>query len=104
MSDVNISQIEQMTRTGVGGTGTHITEGRAVVIEGLHIRIAELEAQVAALTEDKERLDWMEAQMTQKNCWLPGFNRYTRTWFVVDESENEPTFRSALDSARKAGE
>ncbi len=63
-------------------------------------RIAELEAEVERLRADGERLDWMEAQMLKANCWLPGYNRHTRTWFVVDESENEPTFRAALDAAR----
>lgn len=59
------------------------------------------EAEVERLKADGERLDWMEAQMKQKNCWLPGYNRHAKTWFVVDESENEPTFRAALDAARK---
>lgn len=66
-------------------------------------QITELEAEAAGLREDRERLDWMEAQMLKADCWLPGYNRRTKTWFVADESENEPTFRAALDVAREEG-
>ena len=115
MSDLTIGRIVTLSDARESAMQTHadvekaIKQDRATCSTGYcqcaakDARIKELEAEAAGLREDRERLDWMEAQMLKANCWLPGYNRNTKTWFVADEAENEPTFRAALDAARSEG-
>jgi len=88
-----------VTCGGIAAPGVS-TDFLVSTAEEVRLMKEELLQKLQQLEADKARLNWMEAQMLQQNCWLPGYNKHTRTWFVVDESENEPTFRTALDAAR----
>lgn len=70
--------------------------------DGRNARIAELEAEVAALRRDRERLDWLEGEFQREHDWMMtaqwGGNPCPKSLF----RKNEPITREAIDAARAA--
>lgn len=61
-------------------------------------RLLAFEAEVAALREDRERLDWMESGLGNIN--ETSHDGGEEAWYVRQEHEGQ-TLREAIDAARK---